>query len=78
MKSPIQLMPVLDLKLTFVELLQASRERKDAKMVLLCVSAIEYLKDAQRWHYTEGNTLPDELSGVELRKYVDTQLEVIA
>jgi hypothetical protein len=81
MSGPIPLMPILDIKLAFVEQLQGAQSRKDASMMLLCVSILEYMKDAQRWqyvqnHYVEvldadmGEMMPDNF-----RKWVDERIK---
>lgn len=74
MKNPVERIPILDLKMTFVEMLQAAKDQRNSEMGLLAVSVIEYLKDAQRWAYAEQNQLPVNLSGKQLRDAIDEKL----
>jgi hypothetical protein len=46
----------------------------NGQMLQTALSMLEYLKDAKRWHYAEGHPLPD-LSGKELREFVDAEIE---
>lgn len=46
----------------------------DRAIVRIMLSTCEYLKDAQRWHYVQGNELPRGLSGQALINYIDAEL----
>lgn len=73
MSSTIPTLSIDKLRMAIGAALDDERVRHDPKMLLICLSMAEYLKDAERWHYAEGHTLPT-LNGKELRDFVDAEI----
>lgn len=76
--SNLPVIPLQDLRLTLLGLLQQSRESSDAQLVHLSVSMLEYLRDAERWHHVAENTVQwnnfEPRTAADFRKWVDQEI----
>lgn len=77
MSGPIQAMPIDKMRAAIGAALGEEQVRADPKMLLICLSMGEYLRDAERWHYVERYEIPQGMSPRETRKWVDDQLKEI-
>lgn len=73
-KIPLIANPILRVQVQVANDIEWARANGSPNALLHLLSIAEYLKDARRWHYAQGNTLPEGLSGEELKKYVDGEI----
>lgn len=74
MAGPIARLPIADVQAYLGDSIKRLQEiGAGGQMLQLALSMNEYLKDAERWHYAEGHSLP-ELNGKELRDFVDAEI----
>ena len=76
MAGPIARLPIADVQAYLGDSIKKLQEiGATGRMLQLALSMAEYLKDAERWHYAEGHSLPEQLSGKELCSFVDAEIE---
>lgn len=79
MSGPIPTMPLDKLKIALGVALDDERVRHDPKMLLICLSMAEYLKDAERWHHVAEHTVQwnnfEPRTTADFRKWIDQEIE---
>jgi hypothetical protein len=74
MAGPIATIPISEMQKFVGFCIETYKSGWDAAELLKWMSIAEYLKDARRWHYAEGHSLPD-LHGKALCEFVDAEIE---
>lgn len=78
MSGPIPTMSLDKLKEALGVALDDERVRHDPKMLLICLSIGEYLKDAERWQHVAENTVQwnnfEPRTTADFRKWIDEEI----